>query len=192
MAYLGDNGDTSGVDDSKMNTRRGSGRELEEGWYRAMLDDDSAKDYSWGFGLKLVFKIIDGDFANRHIFDFLCLRHDKEETEKIARLRLRELAFAAGHPNPDNVDDTKPLFGRVLMVRVYRDVEKNEKYAESDGKRPCVGEYLSVKRWKEERSDEPRPGCDGKPAATPATAKSKSKPATQPAPAPYDDSEIPF
>jgi hypothetical protein len=141
-----------------MNQKRRGALMLEEGWYRAAIEEDDGKTYDWGFGLNITFKILDGHFAGYRIFDFLCLEHSNEKTQKIARVRLRELAEAAGHPTPDQVDDTAPMYGRPVMVRVYRVEEKNRERAEADGKRPRVGEYLSTKRWKDERGDEPMPG----------------------------------
>lgn len=157
MAKLGRAGSTHDVDRSEMNQKRRGALMLEDGWYRAAIEEDEGKTYDWGFGLNLTFKILDGHFANYRIFDFLCLEHTKEKAQKIARVRLRELAEAAGHPTPDQVDDTAVMYGKPVMVRVFRDHD-DSKFAEGDGKRPRVGEYLSTKRWKEERSDEPMPG----------------------------------
>lgn len=159
MARLGAAGDTSRVKPDEMNQARRGLLILEEGWYRAALESDSLKDFDWGQGLNLNFKILDGHYRNYHIFDFLCLVHTKEKAERIARVRLRELAVAAGHRTPDNVHETDSIVGKPVMIRIYRE-EDDSKYAEEDGRRPRVAEYLGVTAWKEhpEKSQEPMPG----------------------------------
>lgn len=182
MAYLGSAGDTSEVRDEDMNQKRG-GKMIEPGWYRVALDKDETKSADWGTGLNMEFVILDGDYEGRKLFEFLCLEHSRsEEAQRIARVKLRELATAAGHKTPEYVEDTESLYGRPIMAEVYRAKEPNEKYAEDDGKKPRIGQFLSVKRYKQE--------VEG--VAAPASERpAKSKPASRPAPAPEDD-EIPF
>lgn len=179
MAYLGTIGDTSEVKDEDMNQKR-SGKPIEAGWYRVALEKDEVKHADWGTGLNMEIVILDGEYEGRKLFEFLCLEHrNSEQAQQIARTKLRELATAAGHKTPDNVEDTAVLYGRPVMAEVYRAKEKSD-YAEADGKKPRIGQFLSISRWKSEYGSDPMP------------VPAKSKPASRPAPAPVDDDQIPF
>lgn len=183
MSYLGAIGDTSGVRDEDMNQKR-SGKPIEPGWYRVALEKDEVKHAEWGTGLNMELVILDGEFEGRKLFEFLCLEHRRsEEAQRIARVKLRELATAAGHKTPDNIEDTDALMGRPVMAEVYRAKEASQ-YAEADGKKPRIGQFLSVARWRSEYGSDPAPA--------PKAAPTKSKPASRPAPAPEDEDSVPF
>ncbi len=183
MAFLGDAGNTTEVNEDEMNQSRGY-RLLEAGWYRAALAEDVAQIKPWGVGLKLQFTILTGDYENQRIFEYLCVQHTSEEAQHIARVKLRELAVAAGHKTPDDVQDTATMYGVPIMVEVYRAIEKEEKYADEDGKKARVGQFMSVTKWKAEHSDEPMPGV------TKTAAKAAAPPPNNSPPAATDD--IPF
>lgn len=183
MAYLGDDGNLSGVSEEDVErANRGGRKMIEPGWYRCMLVEDEAKPYSWGTGLAMQFQIIEGEYENQRVFDFLCVRHAKsEQAEQIARAKLKAFAIAAGAKNPDDVSDTSVLFNKPVMIEVYRDKQKEAKYADEDGCKAKPGAFMSVAAWKAEQ---------GGAAPAPAPA-AKSKPAGRPAPAP-EDGDIPF
>ena len=183
MANLGRAGNVAEVSDEEMNQNRGGGALLENGWYRCALVKDTLVTPSWGTGLNMELQVITGDFENRRIFEFLCLEHDRsEKAQHIARVKLKEFATAAGHRG-DDIPDTDRFYGKPVMVKVYRAVEENEKYAEEDGKKPRVDQFMSCEQWKAEKSDEPTPGLQRK----------KQTPAREEAPPPpADDDDIPF
>ncbi len=160
MSYLGDLGNTSDVQADDMN-KGGSRKMLPDGWYRVALEEDEVHEKDWGAGLNLQLVVLTGDYEGAKHFHFLTLRHPNEQATKFARIRLRELAVAANHPRPDDVQDTGPLHGVPVMVRIYREVpkkEKDKKYADEDGKKANVGEYLSCAEWKRTKFNEPMPG----------------------------------
>lgn len=183
MAFLGDDGNLSGVSEEEVErANRGGRKMIEAGWYRCMLVEDEAKPYSWGTGLSMQFQIIEGEHENQRVFDFLCVRHAKsEKAEQIARAKLKAFAIAAGAKNPDDLSDTSVLFNKPVMIEVYRDEQKDAKYADEDGCKAKPGQFKSIADYKSE--------FGGAPAPAPAM---KSKPASQPAPAPEDDDTIPF
>lgn len=192
-------GNTSNVKPDEMNRTRRGLLVLEEGWYRAALEKDEIKEYGWGVGLNLTMKILDGEFQNYRIFDFLCLTHDNEKTEHIARVRLRELAVAAGHKTPDNVVETDSMIGKPVMVRVYRAEERDDRYAEADGCRPRVDQYMAVAAWKAdpERSKEPLPGVNRpaqKAPSQPHLVRDEPPPSSRPASGDWTmaEDDIPF
>ena len=189
MAFLGTAGDTTEVQEEEMNQKRG-GSLLEAGWYRVALVEDEAKPYGWGTGLNMQFQILTGDYADRRLFDFLCIEHHKsEKAQHIARVKLREFATAAGHRSPE-IEDTTPLYNKPVMVEVYRAKEEEEKYADEDGRKARIGQFLSVDAWKLSHAGEHMPGVAKKKAAL-AVAKAPI-PNSSPAPYQADDDEIPF
>lgn len=186
MAFLGDDGRLDDVTDEALEgVGKGTAGPLAEGWYRVALIDDEVQSKDWGTGLNMQFQILSGDFENRRIFDYLCLRHSRsEEAERIARAKLKSFALAAGAKDPDNVQDTAELYSKPVMLRGYRQKD-DTKYAEEDGKKFRVAEFVSVETWKAQHADEPTPGL---------TIKSRvptNTPKAEPAPPPSDDS-IPF
>lgn len=184
MAYIGDAGDTSEIQDEDMNQTR-SYKLLEPGWYRAALSKDEAQTKDWGVGLSMEFTILQGDFENMRIFEYLCVQHRKEDPERIARTRLKELAVAAGYSDPNHVTDTSPMYGVPVMIEIYRAKEKEAKYADEDGRKARVAQFMSVAQWKAEKSDEPLPGV------TRGSTPPPIKPVAPPPPPPMDD-DIPF
>lgn len=177
MAYLGDDGNLSDVTEEQVERAgKAAFRQLEEGWYRAALVEDEAQVKPWGVGLNMQFQVLDGEFTNQRIFDYLCVRHSRsEDAERIARAKLKAFAIAAGAKNPDDVTDTGPLMNKPIMLEVIRTEPKDAKYADADGKQARVGRVVSVAKWKAEHLGEPTPGM---------TAR---KPAVAPKPAPQPD-----
>lgn len=158
MAKLGSAGNTSGVKPEEMNQSRGRGLlVLAEGWYRAALEKDEFGPCRNGQMLSMTFRILDGEYRDYRIFDRLVVVHSNEKAQHIARIRLREFATAAGHKTPENVTDTDVLIGKPVMIRIYRSPE-DAKYADGDGKKAQVDQYLSVEKFRAEKSDEPQPG----------------------------------
>ena len=187
MAFLGSDGDLSDVSqESVERAGRGARRMLEAGWYRVALVEDEAKPYSWGTGLSMQFQILSGEYENQRVFDFLCVRHaSSDQAEQIARAKLKALAIAAGAKNPDDLTDTSVLYGKPVMVEVYREKQSDPKYGDEDGCKAKPGQFASIAKWKLEHDGEPTPGVTRKGvAAAPVKAAPKS--------APVEDDEIPF
>lgn len=192
MAYLGSDGDLRDVTAEEVERAergRGNGMLLEEGWYRCALIEDEVKVKSWGTGLSLQFQIIDGDFANYRVFDFLCLRHStSEQAQRIARAKLKALGIAAGAKDPENIPNTDELHGKPVMVEVKREPQSEARFADEDGCKPKVNRILSVSAWKEKHRDEPLPGVKKA-----AKAPTKNLAVTSnPQASLYADDEIPF
>lgn len=178
MAFLGDDGRLDDVTQEALDSvGKGGGGPIPAGWYRAALVEDEAQPKSWGVGLNMQFQILEGDYAERRVFDYLCVRHSTSaKAEEIARAKLKAFAIACGAKDPNNVTDTAPFYGRPVMMEVRR-VKDETKYAEEDGKKARIADFLSVKEYRETVSGAPK--------------ETASKPASRPAPAPEDD-EPPF
>ena len=89
MAFLGADGMLNDVtEDAVASVGKGGGKPIPAGWYRAALVEDEAQPKNWGTGLSMQFQILGGDFENRRVFDYLCVRHaTSEQAEASARLR---------------------------------------------------------------------------------------------------------
>ena len=148
MAQLGTDGQLGDVtQDALESVGQGGNVVIPAGWYRVALVEDEAQSKGWGTGLSMQFQIIEGDYKERRIFDYLCIRHaTSEKAEEIARAKLKALAIAAGAPDPNNVPDTSVLYGKPVMMEVRRETQDDPKYADEDGKKakpadfkPCNG-----------------------------------------------------
>lgn len=171
MAQLGDDGVLNDVtEDALASVGKGGGKIIPAGWYRAALIEDEAQAKSWGTGLSMQFQIIEGDFSNRRVFDYLCVRHaTSEKAEEIARAKLKAFAIAAGSRTPDDMRDTSRFYNKPVMIEVRREKPEEEKYAEEDGKEARIGDFLSVGEYRAEQSDAPSsPGPANSPGASPS------------------------
>lgn len=179
MAFLGDDGRLDDVtEDALASVGKGGGGPVPAGWYRVALVEDEAQSKPWGVGLSMQFQILDGDYAERRVFDYLCVRHQTSaKAEEIARAKLKAFAIAAGAKDPNNVTNTEPFYGRPVMMKVIRTPEE-EKYADEDGKKARPGDFLSVKEYRE---------TVGKDAP-----KAKASAPPQPPPSDPFDEEPPF
>ncbi len=189
MAYLGTDGNLSDVTDEEA-ARAGQGgapRLIEPGWYRCALIEDEAQAKEWGTGLSMQFQIIDGDFANYRVFEYLCIRHDtRPKAQQIAKAKLKAIAAAAGAKDPSNIEDTEEIYGKPLMLKVKREQQVNPTFADEDGCKAKIVAVLSVAEWRKEQVTAPElPLAKPVPAAHPALKKNPQK-------ALYADKEIPF
>lgn len=190
MAYLGADGNLSDVTDEEVD-RAGKGGEIRlitPGWYRCALIEDEAQAKKWGTGLSMQFQIIEGDFANYRVFEYLCIRHNTSpKAQQIAKAKLKAFARAAGSKDPSNVESTDELYGKPLMLKVAREKQDDPKFADEDGCKAKVVAALSIAEWRAENAG----------GAQLPLGKAKQRPAAPLAsqaasPAPYDDNEIPF
>jgi hypothetical protein len=152
--------DLSGVKDEDMN-RDGGGQWYvkADGWYRAMYQASTWKPTKAGNGMVLG---LDGMFLDPpdtgdKLLDFLTLQHPNATTVEIARVRLKELAIATGHPTPDYVENSDDLHRKTFMVRLYSEASDNPKYGDANGMQQCIGGYKSEAAWKAENGDDPAP-----------------------------------
>lgn len=189
MAFLGDDGRLDDVSEEDVERAgKAPNQMLPAGWYRVALVEDEAQMKEWGVGLSMQFQVLTGDYADRRVFEYLCVRHGrKEQAEKIARAKLKAFALAAGAKNPDDVSDTEALYNRPVMVEVYRETQKGDqaKYAEEDGCKARIGAFMTVADFKAQKPDAPMPGVQRKSQAA------APPPTPEPTPAPVDD-DIPF
>ena len=90
------------------------------GWYKAFIADGevvpSGKDPTKGnTRAALEFKVVDGDYKGRVVFEGLNIKHDNDVAQRIAHEQLSAICHAVGVLRPN---DLKQLFGKPLMIKV--------------------------------------------------------------------------
>jgi len=116
--------------------------------------DTKAKDAHGnpnGQTITLTWKIVQGDFENRRVWDRINFRHTNEVTQRIGQQALAELCTAVGLKGP--LDDTTELHGVPVEIRVaiqpatdqYAASNVVKRYQPADG-RPVAEARQEVKR----------------------------------------------
>lgn len=95
----------------------GSPDPVPAGWYNVMIDESEMKPTKDGAGsyLQLRFNILDGQYANRKIFDRLNLRNANATAQEIAYGNLSAICHAVGLMQ---VTDSQELHGKPLKIKV--------------------------------------------------------------------------
>lgn len=97
------------------------------GEYNVVIAATEYKESKRGTGgyLRMQYKISDGPHNGRSVFDNLNLWHEQQNTRYIAQSRLKAIAKAVGHPNPNFIRNTDELLGGRMLVRVSVSDEYN-------------------------------------------------------------------
>lgn len=87
------------------------------GTYTAFIFKSDIKPTKTGNGdmVSLMFKVAEGQYQGKVIFDRLCTEHPKQETAQIARRKFRAVCEAVGVLNPQ---DTEELHDRPIEITV--------------------------------------------------------------------------
>jgi len=78
-----------------------------------------------GAMVEITFKVIEGDFAKRKIWELLCVNHEKKRAANIARAQLRDIAKACGIPK-EQFTSTDQILGRKITGKII--TTQNEGY----------------------------------------------------------------
>jgi len=171
MAHLGM--DFSDIDDSEMNTG-GSWKAWDKGEYRMMVTGSDVTTSKAGDQMVVLEMVcLDGPQEGNGQKDYLVTGHPKETVARIARTRLKELARAVSHPDPNKIEDTCELHGMPFMLFVNRKKTKGE-HADADGYENSLGGYSAP------------------PDAVPRSGVPSDKPAPSRATAPVSAGDVPF
>jgi len=124
------------MDLSQVEAMTGNSGPVPPGEYEVRIAGTEYKESRSGNGgyLRMQYKIVDGPMSGRSVFDNLNLWHNNDKTRLIAQSRLKAIAKAAHHPNPNFVRTTEELIGSNLKVRVTVDGDFNnvKSYKESE------------------------------------------------------------
>lgn len=88
------------------------------GDYTALvIDSELTRSKNDNMMLNLTWLIIEGDLAERMVFDRIMLS-GSDKAIAFGKNRLKTLADAIGHPNPNRVDDSSELHGLPCLITV--------------------------------------------------------------------------
>lgn len=90
------------------------------GEYNIKIIGSEYKESRSGNGgyLRMQYKVMDGAFAGRSVFDNLNLWHSEQKTREISQSRLKAIAKAIRHPNPSFIRNTDEFIGHQMSIRV--------------------------------------------------------------------------
>ncbi len=123
----------------------GTYRPLPPDDYRIRIVDSEIRQTRTGENrLSYTYEVIDGPYAGHQIFDGFSLWSSNPKAVSVAQSRLKSLAIACRHPNPNIIADSSEMHGKTCVVRTaIREYNGNEyedvkKYM-SDGPAPQPG-----------------------------------------------------
>jgi|GEM_PF-1444456 len=76
--------------------------------------------------LSLTYRIDDGRYHGRRVFDDLRLWHSNQTVREIAARALKTIATVSGHPNPNYIGNSEELHGRQLILKLSIRKDKND------------------------------------------------------------------
>ena len=87
------------------------------GKYPVVLTASTTKPTKSGHGdmLELTFTVIEGEYRNRRVWDYLCIQHPESRVSSIARANLSAICHAVGVLHPK---DTVELHNIPLCIQV--------------------------------------------------------------------------
>jgi len=138
-------------------------RPLPPGDYPVAIVDSEVKETRTG-EQQIVFsyEIQDGDHKGETVFDRLSLWSNNPKVADFAQRRLKTIAIACGHRNPNMVSDTSEFHGHYMFIKCGRPREYNGK------------EYTNIEGYSDINSHQ----------AAPAQAQPQAKPNLHPVPPP--------
>lgn len=128
------NQDLSDIKDDDMGGS-GSWTAWPQGDYRMMVTASEYKPTKARTGNMLVLEAVclEGSHQGAKKTCYLVLQHPKPDTMRIARVRLKELAIAVGHPTPDHVDESNDLHNKPFLAYVTKKKATDPKYGDTQG-----------------------------------------------------------
>ena len=110
---------------------------LPEGRYRCAIVESSISENKAGTGenLKLVIKVVAGEFAGKRVFENIVWKHDNDKAVQFGRIRFAELRRAVGVLTPSDTEQLHNLpFDAIVGVKKgtggYEDSNCIKKYIE--------------------------------------------------------------
>jgi hypothetical protein len=125
MAYLGNTFDPNEIPADE----RGEYTPIPAGDYLLQIVESDIDDKGDRTGLKLTYEVVDGEFSNRKIFDYLNIVHPNATAQQISQRALADLCLATG---VGAVSDTEELHFRPFIGKVA--VEKRKDNGEMTNK----------------------------------------------------------
>jgi len=98
--------------------------ELPDGVYNVKIIKDELKEYNGQKCLTLTYKVIDGPYKNTYKFEDLKLWHENPEFKRIDRGKLKGIALAIKHPNPNYISNSSELIGGEMTIKLKTTISK--------------------------------------------------------------------
>jgi hypothetical protein len=117
MASLGTTFDPNQIPEDE----RGEYTPLPAGDYLLQVVESDIDDKGDRTGLKLTYEVVDGEFSNRKVFDYLNIVHPNATAQQISQRALADLCLATG---VGAVSDTEELHFRPFIGKIA--VEKRK------------------------------------------------------------------
>jgi hypothetical protein len=89
-----------------------------------VVDTEAVETLNRDYRLKITWEVTDGQYSGRKVFDSLMLSGSVEAV-KVGEARLKAMAIALGHQNPDHIGDSEELHGRECKIVVTIKNDKN-------------------------------------------------------------------
>lgn len=159
------------VQDEDMN-HSGGWKALDDGEYRFVVTETDYKSTRKGDGMVLWVRVqcIDPNHSRSKWTEFLTVEHPNPETVRIARAKLKSLAIAVGHPNPDFVEFSEHLHDRPFIGDVIQEIASDPKYGDVNGMQNRIAGYKPI----------------------PGARRAAPKPPVDEEPPPHTDEDLPF
>lgn len=133
------------VKEEDMN-HEGGWRSLLEGDYRFVVTETDYKSTKNGKGMVLWVRVqcIEPGHQSSKWTEFFTIEHSNPDTVRIARAKLKALAIAVGHSNPDYVEYSEDLHDRPFMAHVIQEISSDPKYGDAEGYQNRIGGFAPI------------------------------------------------
>lgn len=110
-----------------------NGRQLEvaalpAGTYHLQVVDSEVMETQKGFQLTWELSVVGGKYAGYVLRHHMLLDSDNLQAEEINQRALKAMAMACGHPNPNNLKDSRELYGKEFEAKVTRRIYNGKTY----------------------------------------------------------------
>ncbi|UQZ90858.1 hypothetical protein C4J81_17235 [Deltaproteobacteria bacterium Smac51] len=160
------------------------------GEYQAHItDSDIANTKNGDLMLKLSWTILEGPHASRMLFDRIMLSGSDNAVD-FGKRKLKTIADATGHHNPNRIEDSEELHGRPCSIKVTIDTyESNERNEIKDYKSlSAPTSFAPAARASTPPQSTPPPPAQGAHASPPPPRRTPPPPANHPQSSPLSTS----
>lgn len=158
------------------------------GLYRAtVVDSEVGRSDAGNNRIKWEWEVTDEQYSGRKLWDYMVLQ-GSDESVRIGQSRLKAMAEACGHPNPNFINDTEDLHGLECLVKLG--IKKGKDGYDDSNKitafKPLTsgGVPASPHQPQQQTAPPPPPVQQTAPPPTQQTQPAPAQPQTQAAPPP--------
>jgi hypothetical protein len=120
---------------------RSMGAPSDDGWHHAFIEKTEIKPSQKGDSyLSMAWRIMEGKHKDRVIFDNALLSGPNKD---FGHNRLKNIAFAIGHPNPNYIRDSVELTNRACYIKTRQVPSKDPRYDDETR----INKYVTEKAY---------------------------------------------